>query len=231
MSVGNAFCPHCGVATQPDWVHCSACGKPIQGEASATGESSDKSRKRTGLLVGAGFAALLVVVGGLWLGSQVLNAHSYDAWLTEVASSENNLESYNADLDAAQAAWDKATNNGVNRTDAAYNKWREAVEDTSYDRVAALKVKQHELENMTFLPWQGALETARNDYLDHQSAWIAVMEDLTRLENEDDYQAAWKVLGPDIKATWEIVQKSAYAGLPTVFVGDLRERADEVFAD
>lgn len=231
MSGANVFCPHCGAATQSDWVHCSACGGVLQPGTGAQPKDEPRSRKRTWILATAVVAALLVVAAGLWLGSQALNARSFESWMTTTEAAEKSMEAFKAEREAATDAWQKRTNDGANANEAAYNTWQETVAESAATHVATLKVQQHDMEEMSFLPWQGSISVARDDYIDHISAWVGYLEDLSRMNAPDDYDAAYMKNTPDIEATFEIARKSVYAAVPSLFAGDLQRRVDAEFAE
>jgi hypothetical protein len=84
-----------------------------------------------------------------------------------------------------------------------------------------------DLQRVPIAPWQGALDRARDDYLDHLDAW----EDFWRAVAEDPQFFADTTLRDRINDTFKDAGDSMSASVPWPDVFGYGERVDDAFRD
>lgn len=101
---------------------------------------------------------------------------------------------------------------------------------TAAERAVELGVIADELSGLSPLPWHSSIVKLRDAYLDHNDAWVELYSGLARAKDGSEMDAIAEASGVEISTTFRIAGRSAQAALPSLFVGDLKDRLDAVFA-
>jgi hypothetical protein len=180
-----------------------------------------------GVVLGAVGVALLGA--GVFVANQWKLAADYNRWLTLTEAIEDEMERH---TQAERAIRNRYSIEPI--TNEQKVKYWQEVGNSAYRASVTIAPLSGEMEDLSFLPWHGALNAARDDFLEHTDAWQAWYDEVYDFAGEVGYKKKeWTAprSGPEISATFAAAERSAMDALPDLFVGDLRERVEAEFAN
>ena len=123
------------------------------------------------------------------------------------------------------------TTAGANPTAAAQAAMNASLRSLATDGAVELGVVAADIGGVSPLPWHSAVARLRDDYLKHNQEWVRLYSECARAQDRAEMAAVYDQRHVDIATTFRVAEHAAQAALPSLFVGDVKDRLDAVFAD